>query len=196
MLLPWFVEFGCARVLKRNIMKAQLTGSRRWDLLNTHSNIMRFQACSRHLPNMGFLLPLCYNYINKVMLFFWIGFKLWEINNHIFSTMNLFFGVKADQEMKASSCWPQPTYWVYLVKEGERREVRSREGGRRSREEKTRSSHSRASWQIGRCCCVRRCWPNSWICFLKVTMQVWQRSLLWWELEGILLRPSHPMSSF
>lgn len=44
------------------------------------------------------------------------------MNNHIFSTMDLCFGARGDQELKASSCQPQPAYWVHLLKEGDCKE--------------------------------------------------------------------------
>lgn len=35
---------------------------------------VKFRACSTHLTNVSSLLPGCYNYINKMMLFNSIGF--------------------------------------------------------------------------------------------------------------------------
>lgn len=54
------------------------------------------------------------------------------MNNHIFSTMDLCFRARGDQELKASSCQPQPAYWVHLLKEGDHKEGRKQ--GRREEE--------------------------------------------------------------
>ena len=62
----------------------------------------------------------------------------WYINSYIFWAVDLLFGARADQEIKASSCWPQHAYWENLPREGESKE--RQEAGKEGREVQKKAS--------------------------------------------------------